>query len=338
MSVQTSQWVLFGYDLRGLWQSFRGAWREVFWAQGAPVRKLIDEPVALQAPDGSVELLGVGGDDIAANAILLPEDTVLSKSLNVPRMAGVAPSQVVANEVVAASPFGSDDTAYGWRVLDSDAAKLVVGVAIASKSSVMSYVHQSRPSAAAKAIEIWAMVGGQHIVLSGFGEYERNTRYRRRLQKAAVLVSCALLLLVMALAVPVAYKYYDLAATQAAYNNIQQQAKDIVQLRTGLATANQYIDELNSTEMSVSKPMFVLNLLSDKLPDDAWLTSFEQEGGSVTIDGVADNGAALMQEISQYPSIQNVRAVSGIRKVGKSDEKERYSFAFTVAEGTPDAE
>ncbi|WP_339897196.1 PilN domain-containing protein [uncultured Gilvimarinus sp.] len=335
MSVQTSQWVLFGYDLRGIWQSFRGAWREVFWAQGAPVRELIDEPVALQSPDGAAELLGHGRAEIAATAILLPDDMVLSKSLNVPRMAGVAPSEVVANEVVAASPFGADDTAYGWRVLDSDAAKLVVGVAIASKSSVMSYVHQSRPTAAAKAIEIWAMVDSQYIVLSGFGEYERNTRYRRRLQKAALLVSCAALLLVMSVAVPVAYKYYDLTATQAAYSDIQEQAKDIVQLRTGLASANQYIDELNSAEKNVSNPMFVLNLLSDKLPDDAWLTSFEQEGDSVTIDGVADNGAALMQEISQYQGVQNVRAVSGIRKVGKNDEKERYSFAFTVAEGTP---
>ncbi|UTF59835.1 PilN domain-containing protein [Gilvimarinus sp. DA14] len=335
MSEQTSQWVLFGYDLRGLWQSFRGAWREVFWAQGAPLRELIDEPVALKSPDGTTELKGRGSGNIAATAILLPDSMVLSKSLIVPRMAGIAPSSVVANEVVAASPFGADDTAFGWRVLDSDASKSVIGVAIVSKSAVMNHVHQSRPEAAVNSIEVWSVVGDQYIVLSGFGEHERNSRYRRRLQKVAVLVSLASLSVLLSVAVPVTYKYYDLASTQAAYYDIQQQAKEIVELRTSLANVNRYIDELNSTQENVSNPMFVLNLLSERLPDDAWLTSFEQEGDSVTIDGIADNGATLMQEISQYPSVQNVRAVSGIRKVGNNDEKERYSFAFTVAEGTP---
>lgn len=335
MSVNTNQWVLFGYDLRGIGQLFLNAWREVFWAQGAPIRELIDEPVEVLLPSGSAEVVGRGGANIASTAVLLPEDIVLTKTLSVPKMAGINPTEVVSNEVYAASPFAADDTAYGWRVLQSDSSTHNIGIAIVSKSSAMAYVHSSVTNIGAKAIEMWAAIDGNHIVLSGFGEDERHNRYRSRLKKTLGLVSAIVLLLVLCAAVPVVFKSYHLAATESAYNTIQEQAKSVVAARSELAVANQYIDELNSLVSGTAQPVYVLNLLSQNLPDDAWLTNFEQEGNDVTIDGVADNGAALMQQMSQYEGVENVRAVSGIRKVGRNGEKERFSFAFVTVEGNP---
>ena len=120
-------WELFGYDMRNLGRHWLAAWR----GETARVLDLRDGEERLTYHAGKP----VAGAETACQAVLLPDDLVLSRRLDVPAAAEADLEQVIALEVTASSPFSPDDTSRGWCVVDRDEARLQVLLAIASRMS-----------------------------------------------------------------------------------------------------------------------------------------------------------------------------------------------------------
>ena len=105
----------------------------------------------------------------------------MSRSLTLPSIAEADLEAALQLEIAACSPFASDDTVAGWRVTrGGDAGELVVDLAIASRSAVMTFLGQHFELMNPGAAEVWASAGGHWIAVKGFGEDRREADYLRR--------------------------------------------------------------------------------------------------------------------------------------------------------------
>lgn len=326
MATSSHQWVLFGIDLKNLWQEYRAAWREVFWQQGAVVRTALDEPVQLVPVDEVSSLLS----EDRALAVELPDNLVLERQIRLPRSAQANVSNVIDAEVNASSPFAAEDTVYGWKVLENNSNTLVVGLALCSKSLIMEYLHRADLEPR-EGLEIWGRLGHEHIVIDGFGEGARHRRYRQRLHRLTILGTIVFVCLLLIFTTPVFYKLQQLEAVQTAYDQVRLEAGEIASLRAKLARRNELVEKLNAQVDDTTHPLLALSALTDLLDDDVWLSAYQQEGRVVEIQGTATNAAAMMQALAGNDIFDRVRATSAFRKLGNQN-KERFQIEVTFAE------
>lgn len=330
MTTSRQQWDLFGIDLRRWWLSFCGAWREVFWDHGSSVRTWIDEPVQLFGAGQALNLDANNATTNTARAELLPDAMVLVRRLPLPKGVALDLSSVVEGEVQASSPFQSNDTAFGWRVLNHGGGLSEVLLAIVSKSAVMGHLHIVDSDLTANSVEVWAEDNGCYVVINGFAEQQRDIRYRKRLWHLASMGVVISLALVLAVSVPMFFKTAQLANLENSLAGVRDQVQESVALRASLASLNQKITQLNVFTKTAARPLYPLNTLTQQLSDNAWLLSYQQKGRSVTIEGVANNAAALLQQLSESGRYEDVKPVSAIRTVSRG-KQERFKVELTLS-------
>ena len=329
--ASNSQWVLFGYDLRHLWQSFTGAWREVFLDYGSHIRLALDEPVKVHPLDGTEAFVsGIAAKDVRSQALLLPESQVLTRQLTLPRLSENNLESIVLAEVTASSPFPAEDTAYGWRLIGRSSDTIIVALAVISKSALANYLHGRDPELSLDAYELWAEVAASYVVIEGFGESERNRRYRNRLKQFAGLVSVTVVCVLALAAIPSIYKSHELDKLQEAYAEINNQARQAVAARADLARQNEILGQLNTLTQTATNPVFALDTITQLLGDEVWINRYEQQGNMIELDGNAANAAELMQQLSNSEIFERVEARSGFRQLGNSG-LERFQLELTFA-------
>ncbi len=326
MRIDSHQWVLFGFDLRTVGGLWRSAWRDVFWGQDARLRVWLDEPVLVHAPrdtaEAASEVLGFHqGGKVLAEAQRLPDERVLSFWLNLPEKAEAELESALALEVRAKSPYPPDDTSYGWRIASRLDGMLRVCVVIVSRSDVQTYLHAHMDSETAAGLEVWARVEGLDIVIPGFGEVQRETRYKARLRRMLAWGAYCLIVSILLLAVPVGLRSIQAEHYQDELNRVQRQSAEAVRLRNQLSESNERIQEIQRLLVQAGDPYVELVRLTHLLDDSVWLLSFDLRGDKLRIDGMADNAAELMQLLSEQPGYVDVRAPSAIRREQRSTQE-----------------
>ena len=87
--LQSGQnWELFGYDVRKIGSVWRMAWKEFLWGHDSPVKARLGEVVAVETADGVRNYQGgspvSGASRATCQAILLPDDLVLARNVEIP--------------------------------------------------------------------------------------------------------------------------------------------------------------------------------------------------------------------------------------------------------------
>jgi hypothetical protein len=200
MIQQDQNWELFGYDTQVIWRNWLTAWREFLWGYDSPVKARLDEIVRAEGEEGVVYYHAgsqVQQSHSDCEAYLLPDELVLSKTLTLPLAAEADIDAVMAFEVVANSPFPEEDTGYGWKIDSRGEETLRIQLAIVSLSATMAYLGRQYDCHDAQAREVWAEMGGEVVVLKGFGEQNRLQRYNRRLKRVAGTLSFGIIAIVI---------------------------------------------------------------------------------------------------------------------------------------------
>ena len=343
MAQLDQNWSLFGYDVRQLFRHWRAAWREFLWGYDSPVKARLDEELRVYSERG-VEYFHAGhraeprmaqsGTEPGSEceAVLLPESLVLSKTLVMPLAVESDLDMAMALEVTANSPFPQSDTGYGWRLADRDDKTLQVQLAIVSLSSTMSYLGQQYDCHDAQAREVWANIGDAVIVLSGFGEKTRQQRYNRRLFRVASTIAyCALVLLII-FATAAGMKYLELQQLRGVSGQVQEQASEAMKMRAGIVAANETIATVNQMVAQRPNPHVEMARLSRLLGDDASLLQFNMQGTSLSVRGVADDAAVIVQQLTDEASYARVTAPQAITKYFNTGQ-EQFFLNIELAAG-----
>lgn len=315
-------WELFGYDVRNVGRHWMAAWREFLWAYDSPLRQKLDEAVVLH--DGVSEQsyhagLACGRIETDCQAVLLPDELVLSKRLSLPPGVETDLESVIAMEVAASSPFGAEDTAFGWRETGRSDQGIGISLVIISKSAAMTYIAQNYGSHDAKAQEVWARVDGQAVVLQGFGEHRRAQRYRSRLMRVSGMLVAAAMFLLIGVAASAGLKRLELRKVEALAARAQTEAAVASRHRSTLGQGNETVSVINELAALYPSPHLQLAQLTRLLGDDAYVERFSSQGLEIDLRGRAGSAAVMMQELSEQPAYADVVAVSPIRRIPNSD-------------------
>ena len=328
-------WELFGYDMRNIGRHWVDAWRDLLWANDSPVRRHLDDAVVLQGEEGEAcyqSGMPSGVKESPYTAILLPEELVLTKTLELPAVVEVDLVAVLALEVNAASPFSTDDTSYGWRIIGRGESRITVLLVIVSKSSTMAYlgrqygVHHSRQH------EIWGKVGSELVVVQGFGEVRRERNYRKRLVRVAAMLLAAGLLIITIVGTAAGLKALELQRVQKMAANTERESADATRLRSSLGVSNGIIAAVNEVVLAYPNPHTEISRLTHVLEDGEFVEHFSMRGLDLELRGLAADAASVMQRLTDEPDYAEVMAPRAITRV-KNSEMEQFYLSIRRREG-----
>ncbi|MFK8050472.1 MAG: PilN domain-containing protein [Halioglobus sp.] len=323
MGQSAQQWDLFGFDVRLLGKYWRSAWREFLWGASSPVKSRLDEVVKL-CSESTVTYYHAGRvvDQAVTEceAILLPETLVLARSIEMPLAVENDLDAAMAMEVLANSPFPESDTGYGWVISGRNDANFQIQLAIVSLSSTMSYLGRTCDSHQADAQEVWALIDGSPVVLTGFGENRRLRRYNKRLLRVAGMLACSLVLLTLIFGVATGVKNLELKRYQSLSDEVASQARNASDMRSALVAANETISVVNDLVTDRPNPRYVLAKLTHLLQDDASLVNFSLKGRQLKFLGRASNAAEVIQTLTKEPTFAKVESRSAITKIGALEQ------------------
>ncbi|NQX90175.1 MAG: general secretion pathway protein GspL [Halioglobus sp.] len=330
MAEKAQHWELFGYDIRQLAGYWRGAWRQFLWGVHSPLIARLDEPVRVYG-DGAPQyyfagepVTHAGGSAAMCEAIVLPDERVLQKVLVLPVAAAADLDAVMALEIAAHNPFPPPDAVSGWAVIGRTDDSVKVGLAVASASAVRRYLARHYAHHDSNTCEIWSRIGSTVVVLQGFGESQRQGRYRQRLSKVALLLTgCALLLMAIA-GTYAGTRYLELQQYREMSALVQEQAGAAVRAREALLMASDTATALNDYVSRYPNPQVELARLTALLGDDVSIIRFTMQGRELQLRGRARDAAAVVQALTREPAYPKVSSPQAITKMGNSGFEEFY--------------
>lgn len=328
-----------GVDLGALWLDTRRAWARV--AESPVLSWLSPQPqVVLLRADGS-EAFWVGDAaftepvarlNASFTALELPEEYVLRRSLDLPRLASNDLDGALALQAKAISPFPPEDLVWGSAVLSNGAGNgHRVEIALASRRQVARYAAtQAARLGAITDYEVWAQgIGNVPVVIRGFGESARKG-YGKRVRQAgyALLALIGILLLAVA-ATPTLQLYMRASQAAVAFQELAQRAAPQVRQRDEMMQSIEKLKALSDSVIERLEPLRVLDMLTQVLPDDTAIQNFKLQGRKVTLSGVTANSSSLMQLLGEQPGLRDVKAPSPATRLGASTN-ETYAIEFML--------
>lgn len=325
MLDSSQQWYLFGYDVRRIGQHWQVAWAEFLWGDRSPIRARLDERVRVMRGDASAVYHAgkpVAGEDASCEAILLPDELVLHRSLMLPAAAEDELDAAMALEVMANSPFPAPDTAAGWQVVSRDAGQIRVELALVSLGAVLRHLGEVHDIQDPAAREVWTEGADRPIVLRGFGESRRLRRYKARLLRMAGWLAGSLALVIAMLLTAAGSAYLQMQQYQSLAVAVQRDAREATALRDRLAAANQTVATVNETIRRFPGAHQELTRLSALLGDEAWIAQYTQRGDQLRLRGRAADAASVIQDLTSQADYAEVTAPQGITRIGNTGEEQ----------------
>ncbi len=269
-------------------------------------------------------------------AVVLPENLLLRRTLNLPRLQTQELMAALTLEVQTLSPFAPTDVVWAYEIAPQDGSTLRVPVVLGSRKLIEQHIAKVHPQLASQPPEVWApRAGGSHFVLlPGFGEALRQRQSTAWRWASALFVLLALAL-AAAMAVTPTFQLY-LRALQAnqAMATLQQKAAPVMAQRESLVRASERLTSLAELTGKPAPPLQTLKLITDALPDDTSLLSLQIQGLKVNISGQTANASALMKQLGNTPGLRDVKAPTPATKP-LGAPRESFTIEFTLDPAQP---
>jgi general secretion pathway protein L len=298
------------------------------------VRLLLPEGQQVLCRNMETSLTADSAGAIAARfeAVLLPEDLILRRTMTLPKLESVDLLAALALEVQSLSPFGLDDTVWTHYIGQHDERACTVHLVLSARKLIVQYLASSYSGLNAQSTEVWVCAVGSdgYRVMPGFGGAARQ-RHGTLWRWVSAFLLVVLLALMAALAVTPAVQFY-LRSLQANHAMLLLQNKigPVVAQREAFLRTSEQLDSLAKL---VGKPVPVLqalDLVTRALPDDTSLLSFKLNGLKVSVSGLTGNSATLMKQLGATPGLKDVRAPSAaIKPLGAA--RESFSIEFMLS-------
>ena len=263
----------------------------------------------------------------------MPENLLLRRSIDLPKLQPAELDAALALEVQALSPFAPGEVLWTHEVLPLGNNALRAQLVLTSRKLVDQYmaaVHPQRPSP-----EVWVprAAGPGFVMLPGFGEGRRQ-RQGSAWRWASSLLAVLALALVAAMAVtPTVQLYIRSVKASQLMAALQQKAGPVMAQRESLVRAT---EQLASAALLAGKPvppLQALNLITESLPDDTSLLNLQIQGLKVTMSGQTANASALMKQLGGTPGLRDVKAPTPATKP-LGAPRESFTIEFTLDPGS----
>jgi general secretion pathway protein L len=276
------------------------------------VRQLGQIPLATRtasqhALSGLLDRASLRHLDVVVN---VPADNVLRRIVALPLEAAENLREVLAFEMDRHTPFKASDVAYDYRLMATDVAtrKLTVDLAVVPRA-VLEQAVSIADSLGLAASRI-GIVGDEPTSDGSFNfrPYEESGD-RPAAPRALVfaLASTAAALAVIAWYLPLYFDHRLLSAYEARLEQTRTTALQAEALRKRLTAAMDLDRFLINRRAATPTVTSLLADVTDRLPDDTWLTQLQLQDGKLTLKGISPSAATLIAPLEASPLLTEVR-------------------------------
>lgn len=333
--------------IEGLWLGLPSSWR----AQWLPARDRIVVMVrgdtvlcGLNTPAGDVDSREVALSQGARRpdwtwssadiVLVLDRSDGLTKTFSLPLVAERDLRPLLSHELERVTPFSSSDIHYDFDILmrDSSAGRMRVLVGVVRCDRLKDILDDLRRIGIEPRTATMQNADGNLLKLNWMqGAPELRlpfTGFPVRPAFASLAIAALFLLLYGPL-----LRYESLSASYAAaVNEAQQSAMELREASAAKSEALARTEFFAEVERSYVPPLDVLALLSDTLPDDAWLSRFAMTDGTVQLQGEAVGASSLLERVSALKPLERAEFQSPVA-AGSIPGKERFSLHASVLAG-----
>lgn len=327
----------FGLDLERMLGQWRAAAALLLGIR--PFSWLLPAPVMALHADGGISFWRLSGQQATPlperpahvqplPALALPADQVLLRELRLPQTLSPADiEQAVQLDLQASNPFPADEVSFGYVVQHPPGQGLQVWLAMASRQ----HVEQALRDAGfdpEQAPEVWALPQRRHgdqplvpIVLRGWGQGRRRQQLRTGLLRRLLVLGMLLLLLAALFITPALFMRERAIQAQQAFSAVQQDAAPQIEQREQVMGKVDRLQQLRAIYDDQLAAPRVLDMLTQSIPDGAWLNSLRMEGRKLVLRGFADDATLIVRNLARQPGAHDVRLASpATRRAGADKE------------------
>ncbi|MEO8119679.1 MAG: PilN domain-containing protein [Rhodoferax sp.] len=330
----------FGLDLGSFWRDLLTAWRGMLewpvlswlWPTLA-VRLWL--PTGGQALSRSMDTAPLedeqGAQSARFEAVLLPENLLLRRTLNLPRLQPQELMAALALEMQTLNPFAPNDVIWTHEIAPQDGNTLRVHIVLASRKLIAQHMAVVHPQLMSATPEVWIPRASEpgFVMLPGFGEARRQRQSTAWRWASAALALLALALMVAMAVTPSVQLYIRSLQANQAMLALQKKAEPIIKQRESLVRATEQLASLAELTGKPIPPLQTLKLITEALPDDTSLLSLQIQGLKVNISGQTANASALMKQLGSTPGLRDVKAPTPATKpLGAT--RESFTIEFTL--------
>ncbi|HHC74283.1 MAG TPA: hypothetical protein ENK78_04345 [Thiothrix sp.] len=140
--------------------------------------------------------------------------------------------------------------------------------------------------------------------------------------------------LTAALIAPIAYKQRRVDQLDHAINDLRKDSAAQLAIRDKLFAAEEALSFLQEKRQSSPIALDVLEKISQKMPQDTWLESFELNGQTLEIRGESDQALTLIDILENAPEFSKVSFISPVA-LNKKTKKDKFHIKATVQVNKP---
>lgn len=331
-------------DLGSLYRSWRECWEDALewpalrWLSPRQTVRVVPPVGKAWLQRGERRLAMEPTDDRSkfdAEAVVLPADIVLRRSLAVPRLTRADLESSVALEVTSASPFPADQHLWGWHVRPAAGNRQQIEIGIVHRAHAKAHIDSLGDRVLTAEPELWCE-SAPPLALAGPTTAARQ-QHEGRLQRLAIGFALLVPVLLIALAsAPLLALESRLDASRRAVASLRSELQQTLADREALGSAHALLDKLSSLRATRVDPLPLLATLSTIIPDNAYLTRIEVQNGTVHIGGMAANATTVIELLAAEPGFVDVRAPAAIAR-DRRGQREQFTAEFRVvnAEARP---
>jgi general secretion pathway protein L len=243
----------------------------------------------------------------------LPADRVLRRMVDLPTAAAENLREVLSFEMDRHTPFRAEEVAFDFRVAGTDPATkrmtvdlAVVPAPLVEQATAVTEAFGVRPDRI-------SVAGGPAAAPVNFlapAVRHQGGVLGRRLSLALGIAAAALV--VAAVYLPLHQERQLLASYEAQLAQSRAAAADADALRKRVTAALERTRFLVERRLSTPTTAALFKEVTERLPDDSWLTQLRLHGNQVTLSGFSPAAASLIAGLEASPLLAEVRFASPV--------------------------
>ena len=286
-----------------------------------------------QTPLGRFALASIPQQAGKPVVLQLAETDVLSKTISLPLAAERDLDQVLGFEMDRETPFGAEELFWNHRIEERDRqhGRLLVRLVLVPRASLAALLGAlARAGIAPKRAEIAGATNRDCDLPLAAGADRRPDRTgKSRLRWLAVGCCAALALAVVV--TPFIRQGLALGEIDQQLDEGRQAAAKIEQLRKEIARLSGRVELIDNQRDKAGRPLATLAALTRLIPDDTYLTEFQQQQHKVTVSGRSASASRLIGALAASDRVHNPSFAAPVTRIEAIKAE-----AFTItAEVTP---
>ena len=278
--------------------------------------------------------------EVQQTIFLVPDDKVLAKRISLPAAAEENLREVLGFEMDLHTPFEAAEVYYDYTVVGRDSARqqVTVDLVYAPRHAVDALVDDAASLGIRTDVVTCRRRDNANLQPVNLlpQEKRRGRRFDVRNLNLALTALLAVLL-VAAIAIPIAQKNRAIAEVEAQVQAAAATAREGAALRQDLekmAAASQFLVEKKASDVMIVE---VIDEISRILPDHTWIARLDVSGTELQIQGQSSASSSLIKIVESSPWFENARFASPVVQIAGTD-KDRVHIVATVARQRADLE